>query len=166
MHFGIPGRCGRAYNQVGVADSQQGERMATAKPGPSQTVEAERPLGADVEEVLRRLLALIEGDKVEEARALVAYATQSNPDSLALRRWARLLRPPEATLSIRKRFRDTRPEREWLNTHRHDYPGCWLAVANGRLVAADPDLERVQEAIRDAVGDDGAVICYQGVDVG
>jgi hypothetical protein len=34
-------------------------------------------------------------------------------------------------------------ERAWLREHGREYPGCWLALDEDRLIAADPDLEVV-----------------------
>lgn len=42
------------------------------------------------------------------------------------------------------------PEFEWLRLHARDYPGQWLAVLGGRLLAADPDLRQVLARLREA----------------
>lgn len=127
----------------------------------------EQPRLLSEEEALDRLRSLIEAERVEEARRLAATAAGHWPDSAPLRRWARVLEPPEATLSERKPLRplrDTRRERRWLREHRHEYPGCWIAVLGDRLLAADPDLARVHAAVRAAAGDTGAVIWFQDGD--
>jgi hypothetical protein len=113
------------------------------------------------EETLDTLRALVEANRVEEARSLAASAVQRWPDSPPVKRWAHVLAPPKATKSQREPFRNLETERAWLLKHSHEYPGCWIAVSGDQLVAADPDLDRVHAAIRDSVGNSGAVIWFQ-----
>jgi hypothetical protein len=46
---------------------------------------------------------------------------------------------------------DTR-EIEWIEQHKHEYPGQWVALDGGRLIAASP----IQQEVWDAVKADGA----------
>jgi hypothetical protein len=67
------------------------------------------------------------------------------PESERVQYWARVLAPPTSRSMAEP---DSRPrpldrERAWLREHGREYPGCWLALYEGRLIAADPDLEVV-----------------------
>ena len=42
----------------------------------------------------------------------------------------------------------------WLKAHRHEYPGQWLAVSGGRLIAHGTSYEEVREAGIAQVGTD------------
>ena len=53
-----------------------------------------------------------------------------------------MLAPPTASTvsGPDPRSRPLERERAWLKEHAREYPGCWLAVYEDRLIAADPDL--------------------------
>ncbi len=55
------------------------------------------------------------------------------------------------------RGRSFRRDHEWLRAHAREYPGCWIATYEDRLIAADPSLETVQEAVRTTLGHQGNV---------
>ena len=80
--------------------------------------------------------------------AFVAELEQRWPDSPRVRRWARVLAPAEVRLAPGVPSRSFDSEYEWLRQHRREYPGCWLAVQGDHLVAANPDLARVYEALQ------------------
>jgi Family of unknown function (DUF5678) len=52
-------------------------------------------------------------------------------------------------------------ERAWLREHAREHPGCWIAVYEDRLVAANADLGVVLTEARRQLGDVGAVIWWQ-----
>src|SRR5437016_92610 len=78
---------------------------------------------------LKRLIALVEGSRVEEARALVQELAANWPDSEAIQHWRRVLEPPGVTFSSGKLAKPLTEEYGWRRAHAHEYPGCWLAVA-------------------------------------
>ncbi len=123
----------------------------------------EQALGS-LEESLALLRSLVEADDVEAARSLAPQLLERWPESPEARHWARVLAPPKATALRGETSRCVEREREWLRQHRHEYPGCWLAVYEDRLVAADPDLQTVYKIAREALGDRGAVIYFQAGD--
>lgn len=108
------------------------------KPGPKD----------DSAELLRRLIELrddVSGGRIEEARAAVKDLAGRWPDSERVQYWWRVLAPPIAhTLpGPDPRSRPLDRERAWRREHAREHPGCWLAVYEDRLIAADPDLEVV-----------------------
>jgi hypothetical protein len=105
----------------------------------------------DGDELLRRLAQLrddVSSGRVEEARAAVQNLEARWPESERVQYWSRVLAPPAARTLPRPdpRSRPLDRERAWLREHAREYPGCWLAVYEDRLIAADPDLEVVLAA--------------------
>ena len=49
----------------------------------------------------------------------------------------------------------------WLKEHAHEYPGCWLAIYEDNLIAADPDLQTVLARTREAIGEESALVVQQ-----
>jgi hypothetical protein len=102
----------------------------------------------DGDNLLRRLTQLrdeVSRGRVEEARATVKDLMARWPESERVQYWARVLAPPTSCSMPEPSFR-SRPldrERAWLREHAREYPGCWLALYEDRLIAADPDLEVV-----------------------
>src|SRR5437016_2670549 len=80
-------------------------------------------------------------------RAMVKELEARWPDSERVQYWSRVLAPPTARTMPRPdpRSRPLDRERTWLREHAREHPGCWLAVYEDRLIAADPDLDVVLE---------------------
>ena len=69
---------------------------------------------------------------------------------------------PDLIVSDLKLYGETGAQfHAWLRAHHKEYPGCWIAVHEDRLIAADPDLRRVHRAVRATLGDQGAVIYFE-----
>ena len=131
-----------------------------------QTVDSESPdSAAELEADLTELVRLISTSRVPEARELVLVLAKKWPDSRHVQHMARVLEPPRViksggpTRSVDKEF-------AWLRAHAHEYPGCWLALVEDRLIAADPEYRVVSAAIREAVGQAGALVFYQPAEEG
>jgi hypothetical protein len=96
-----------------------------------------------------RLNELIESSRTEEARALAPVLAAKWPENRMFQHLARVLAPPEIFPDDgRFRPRSFRKDHEWLKAHGHEYPGCWIATYEDRLIAADPSHARVMEAVR------------------
>jgi hypothetical protein len=120
----------------------------------------ENSLPPDLERSLRRVVELIEAERVPEARALVPRVVERWPESRQARHLFSVLQPPRV---LSHPDDPVCPEREqrWLQRHARDYPGCWLAVYNDRLIAADPDIEKVRAAACMEVGLDRAYLHFE-----
>src|SRR6478672_7201752 len=77
---------------------------------------------------LQHLNDLLERDAVEEARRYVKELEQRWPDSERVQHYAVVLAPPVARTRHDLKARPRDREWKWLQEHRHEYPGCWLAV--------------------------------------
>jgi hypothetical protein len=97
-----------------------------------------------------RLRDLLSSSKVPEARVLSKELAAKWPESETLQHYARVLEPPVVRRLPQGKPRDFGKDYAWIREHGHEYPGYWLAIYEGRLVAADLDMNRVLAAIREA----------------
>jgi hypothetical protein len=117
-------------------------------------VQSEEEMRAD----LARLSRLVEEGRVEEARRLAPELAKKWPESHPIRHLARVLEPPRVLPSPPGlRGRSFSRDYDWLREHAHEYPGCWIATYEDRLIVADPSLERVLEIVRATLGNEGEV---------
>lgn len=138
------------------------ERVTTAAPE-IEAVEVEEPT-SEAELLaagLKRLRDMIEHDRVGAARAFIKELEARWPDAERVQHYARVLAPPvsRSRPDIPARPRDR--EWKWLKEHGHEYPGCWLAIYEDRLIAADPDHGVVVAKAREVLGEEGALLFHQ-----
>jgi hypothetical protein len=128
-------------------------------PNPTTAEPAVAPLAED----LARLCELIANAPIREARAFAKELQQRWPESAEVAHWARVLAPPVArrVRPVGPRPKDRELEFGWLREHAGEYPGCWLAVLDDRLLAADPELRVVTEHVRSMPGADQALFHFQ-----
>jgi hypothetical protein len=112
---------------------------------------------------LQHLRDLLERDQVEEARRFVKELEQRWPEAERVRHYAHVLAPPKVRSRPDIPPRSMDREWQWLQEHRHEYPGCWLAVYEDRLIASDPDRRVVIAKARQALGDKRALLFFQPV---
>jgi hypothetical protein len=114
-----------------------------------------------VNEDLLRLRDYLQRQDIQGARAWVQELAARWPDSERVQYYARVLAPPVARAAPGRIGEHRDQEMAWLKAHGRDYPGCWLAIFEDRLVAAHPDLQVVLAAAREALGDERAILFYQ-----
>ena len=132
--------------------------MADTRVNPAATPAPDPPqLTADLD----RLRSMVEHEDVEGARACVKELEKRWPDSDRVRYWAQVLAPPVARRVPGPPGRSLDRERTWLREHGHEYPGCWLAILEDRLIAADPDVRVVLKAIRTTSGAEDALLHFR-----
>jgi hypothetical protein len=139
-----------------------GKRASAAVPvieehGQVEAATEQERLAAD----LKRLRDLLERDRVEEARRFVKELEQRWPEAERVRHYAHVLAPPKVRSRPDLPPQSSERELKWLKEHAHEYPGCWLAVYEDRLIAADPDLQVVVKQVREAIGEQSAFVFYQ-----
>lgn len=109
----------------------------------------------DLQQDLDRLVSMINGNDIEGARDYVKGLVRDWPDSPRVRHWAEVLEPPRVLpkepASV-KAF--SSEEIAWLKAHASEYPGCWIALDESRLIAADPELSVVRKAAKEDGADD------------
>ena len=113
------------------------------------------------EEDVARLVRMLERDDVEGARVFVKELEQRWPDSASVQHFARVLAPPVVRVIPGATGRPRHQEFAWLREHAREYPGCWLAVLEDRLIAADPDFAVVLAKVRQTPGAEHALFHQQ-----
>jgi hypothetical protein len=140
-----------------VVVEQKSDGPANAKHGSAADPEGHTALTED----LLRLRGYLERRDVDGARAFVRELEQRWPDAEPVKHLARVLAPPASRPAPEVPHRSFRRENEWLRAHAREYPGCWIAVFEDRLIAADPDLDSVVATVRQVLGRDTALLHYQ-----
>lgn len=95
-----------------------------------------------------RIRELVEQDYVAGARKLLAEALERGEQDAELLQWQRVLAPAKFLGFSDELEPDRTPEFEWLRTHRKDYPGQWVALAEDRLLAHSADIREVDSAVK------------------
>lgn len=101
----------------------------------------------DLQQSLKRLIGMLNSHDVEGARAYVKELVREWPDAERVQHYARVLEPPRVigkSPASGKCF--TPGEKAWLKAHAHEHPGCWIALDDDRMIAADPELAVVRKA--------------------
>jgi hypothetical protein len=123
-------------SQQAAATAEEPQRLDTE----SASVQQER-LAAD----LQHLRDLLEANKVAEARRFVKELEERWPEAERVQHYAHVLQPPKVRMRPDIPARSSEPDWKWLEEHAREYPGCWLAIYDGRLIAADPDRQVVRK---------------------
>lgn len=123
----------------------------------AETGPAAEQLAAD----LQHLNDLLEGVRIGEARRFVKELEQRWPDSERVRHYAHVLQPPVVRSRPDIPARSSAGEWKWLEEHGHEYPGCWVAIYEDHLVAADPDRRVVTAKARQELGGEPYFIFHQ-----
>jgi hypothetical protein len=139
-----------------------GKREMTALPkfedGDTEARASEQErLAAD----LQHLRALLEGDRVQEARRFVKELEQRWPEAERVQHYARVLEPPKVRMRPDLPARSSEREIKWLEEHGREYPGCWLAIHEDRLIAADPDRRVVTARAEQVLGEETYLLFHQ-----
>ena len=111
--------------------------------------------------VLAHLQGMLRQGDVTGARALVRQLERQWPEAAWVQHYARVLAPPLATMHQREPSPSHEREYAWLQDHAVAYPGCWLAVLEDRLLAADPDFGAVLSIVRQTEGGERALLYFQ-----
>lgn len=138
------------------------QRGTTTLP-PSEPSEAEtgRPDQEQLTAGLQHLRDLLEADRVTEARRFVKELEQRWPEAERVQHYARVLEPPKVRMRPDLPARSSEQEWKWLEEHAREYPGCWLAIHDSQLIAADPDRRVVMAKAEQALGEETYLMFHQ-----
>jgi hypothetical protein len=139
-----------------------GKRAAATIPktqdaGTGAASEDQERLAAD----LQQLQALVDAVRIPEARRLVKELAQRWPEAERVQHYARVLEPPIVRMRPDIPARSSEREWKWLEEHGREYPGCWLAIYEDRLIAADPDRRVVRAKAAEALGGESYLLFHQ-----
>ncbi len=101
-----------------------------------------------------RIQALVEEERVREARALVKEALLKNPSEPGLQGWSEVLAPAKHLGTRPASDFDRTPEIRWLEEHWKEYRGQWVALlhdellAHGTLEEVTAELKTIDPAAR------------------
>jgi len=132
----------------------------------AQTTEIEISSDESAEAGLNRLRELLGAGYIKEARSLLAKLHSLYLLDVEVDRYVRLLsRPTFRKVNIPQEDRRSfRKEFDWLKEHAHEYPGRWLAVYDGELVASGEHFREVRETAFNALHKEIALMHYQPKD--
>jgi hypothetical protein len=82
-----------------------------------------------------RIQALVNEERIREARALVKEALLHNPDEPGLRGWSEVLAPAKVLGTRPASDFDRSAELRWLDEHAEEYRGQWVALLGSELLA-------------------------------
>lgn len=89
---------------------------------------------------------LVENDNAPEARRRSVEFAAQFPDSKELQHWARVLAPGKSWSTHGVSY-DHRADDDWIRDNASNYPGQWMALRDGQLLAMDPDLSVVRRRV-------------------
>jgi hypothetical protein len=96
-----------------------------------------------------RIQALVNQERIREARALVKEGLLHNPSEPGLREWSEVQAPAKMLPSIPRKGTDfdRSAEMRWLEEHVDEYRGQWVAVLGHELLAHGT-LDEVVDALK------------------
>lgn len=111
-----------------------------AAPPPSDAAEVPTPPQSPDDYLQALALALRTGE-FGRARQVATEGAARYPEHAELVKSARVLAPPTVHRAGRPHTADIQANRAWLKAHRQDYAGQWIALHDGRLLAAAPSYD-------------------------
>jgi hypothetical protein len=105
-------------------------------------------VGPNPSELDLKMKALMEAHEIDKARALIA-ATPGAETTW----WAETLALPKVTSKPSTGRGDFCQNWDWVNAHREDYAGQWVALRYGELVDHDPSWEELRRRLKEAGGE-------------
>lgn len=99
------------------------------------------------DDYLHALAQALRSGECGRARQVATEGAARYPEHAELSKSARILAPPTVTRASRPHTVDIRANRTWLQTHRQDYAGQWVAVRNGHFLAAASSFEALAAQI-------------------
>jgi hypothetical protein len=109
-----------------------------------------RKLEPDTRSYTDRIGELIEQDRVQGARKLLAEALERGVHEEAFPILQRVLGPAKFLGFSDEVDPDRTPEMNWVAAHREEYRGQWVAVAEDHLVAHSEDIKEVYSVAKSA----------------
>jgi hypothetical protein len=81
------------------------------------------------------------------ARRIASRGASRFPNDEEIRKYARVLSPPKVVKEEASARSDLRANRDWLQVHRNEYQGKWVALHNGQLFGTAPTLAKLKDYI-------------------
>ena len=120
----------------------QQQDTARGTPPLSATTEVPPPPQSP-EDYLQALAQALRTGEFGRARQVAMEGAERYPAHAELAKSARVLAPPTVQRANRPHTAKITANRAWLKAHRQDYAGQWVAVRDGRLLAAAPSFDQL-----------------------
>jgi hypothetical protein len=111
------------------------------------------------EEALDSMRVLLESGRGKEAQRAAARWTMQFPDSAKLAKWDDVLTYQHSEYRPGT-GRDHKADDAWIRENAPKYPGNWMALREGVLVAMDQDLATVRRTVRELGVDPSEVLLW------
>lgn len=86
------------------------------------------------------------------ARKLAEQGAEYHPANPELSKMARILAPPEVFTDIRLPRLDIKANKLWIDAHRKEYKGKWVALHNGELIASENTFSELKNEVGNIKG--------------
>lgn len=93
------------------------------------------------DDYLQTLTNALRTGEFGRARHVATMGAERYPEHAELAESARVLAPPTVTRASRQHTADIQANRAWIQAHRQEYAGQWIALHNGHLLAAAPSCD-------------------------
>ena len=100
------------------------------------------------EEAAALIRQSVENDNAPEARLRANEFAALFPDSKELQHWARVL-APGSSWTTKGEWYDHRADDDWTRDNGWKYPGQWMALSGGKLLAVDTKLAVVRKKVEE-----------------
>jgi hypothetical protein len=107
------------------------------------------PEGRTPESFLEEMERIFNSGTLRGAREVAEHGLALYPNHPELRQAYHALRPFEVRINPHFKISDPRASYEWIKSNSGKFPGQWVALANGELVAVANSLDQILQAVRD-----------------
>lgn len=148
-----------------IKRTRQRQSHATESPSASTAASSNGvECRGDLEEGLAHARSLLENGNLSGARACLSRFGEEWPEAERVARLSRLLTPAAVRLESEKPELSRTEEHQWLREHAHEYPGRWLALLGGKLIAAEQELSTVLDQVRRTARPDDVLLHFVPAD--
>jgi hypothetical protein len=112
------------------------------------------------EEALDSMRVLLESGRGKEAQRAAARWTKQFPDSAKLAKWDDVLNFQHSEWRKGGTYHDHSADFDWIRDNAAKFPGNWMAIRDGALVAVDPKLAEVRRKVRELGVDAEGVLLW------
>ncbi|MEW6718335.1 MAG: hypothetical protein AB1345_12660 [Chloroflexota bacterium] len=81
------------------------------------------------------------------ARRIASQGASRFPNDEQIQRYVRVLAPPRIVSKETSPRSDLKANRDWLQAHRNEYQGQWIALRNGELLGAAQSLRELKDQV-------------------
>jgi len=107
------------------------------------------PTYSTAEEFVTAMRSHLQGGDFYAAQKLSFEAIEEYPDHEVVKKLAYLLAPSVVTVDRNPPSTDRQANRDWIEVHRMQYRGRWIALKDGKLLADGKNIDEIGEQLGD-----------------